>query len=167
MFQPVYFTVSGNLFPTLSVHKHIWLHVFSTFFWKKLEEITFFQFLPFFREETYFFRNFPNPALKAYITKLQPSDKMSAHSHLVNVLDSSMKYAALYKRKPVDFTKSLACKAACHSSPYRSTQILFSTIPILPPCDNILGKIYWQELLWQKSSSYVDFTRVKIFLHPW
>ena len=38
------------------------LPVFSTFFRKKLEEIPFFQFLPFCPEETYFFRKFPNPA---------------------------------------------------------------------------------------------------------
>ena len=37
------------------------LSLFSSFFRKKLEEIPFFQFLPFFQEETYFFRKFPNP----------------------------------------------------------------------------------------------------------
>ena len=42
MFQ-YYFTVSGNLFPTLSVHEHIWLHVFLPI------SSSFFHFLP---EET-------------------------------------------------------------------------------------------------------------------
>ena len=71
MFQ-YYFTVSGNFFPTLCLHALLitcissnffhFLPVFSSFFRKKLEEIPFFQFLPFFPEETYFFRKFPNPA---------------------------------------------------------------------------------------------------------
>ena len=65
-----YFTVSVNLFPTLCLHALLiicisssffhFLPVFSSFFQKKLEEIPFFQFLPFFPEETYFFRKFPN-----------------------------------------------------------------------------------------------------------
>ena len=37
------------------------LSFFSTFFRKKLEEIPFFKFLPFFPEETYFFRKFLSP----------------------------------------------------------------------------------------------------------
>ena len=66
-----YLTVSGNLFPQVCLYLYLascisssffhFLPVFSTFFRKKLEEIPFFQFLPFFPEETYFFRKFPNP----------------------------------------------------------------------------------------------------------
>ena len=57
-----YFTVSGNFFPTLCLHILFISCISSSFFWKKLEEIPFFQFLPFFQEETYFFQKFPNPA---------------------------------------------------------------------------------------------------------
>ena len=59
--------ISTGLFVSLFGFMYIsssffhFLPVFSTFFRKKLEEIPFFQFLPFFPEETYFFRKFPNP----------------------------------------------------------------------------------------------------------
>ena len=62
--------ISTGLFVSLFGFMYIsssffhFLPVFSTFFRKKLEEIPFFQFLPFFPEETYFFRKFPNPAIQ-------------------------------------------------------------------------------------------------------
>ena len=61
--------ISTGLFVSLFGFMYIsssffhFLPVFSTFFRKKLEEIPFFQFLPFFPEETYFFRKFPNPVI--------------------------------------------------------------------------------------------------------
>ena len=56
-------TLRSHLTTCISSSFFRFLPVSSTFFRKKLEEIPFFQFLPFFREETYFFRKFPNPEI--------------------------------------------------------------------------------------------------------
>ena len=73
---PVYLTVSGKLISTslfVSLFGFMYFFQFlplsSTFFRKKLEEIPFFQFLPFFPEETYFFRKLPNPARSSRILR--------------------------------------------------------------------------------------------------
>ena len=53
---------SNTLF-AYTIDYNVFLPVFSSFFWKKLEEIPFF---PFFPEETYFFRKFLNPGKNVY-----------------------------------------------------------------------------------------------------